>query len=171
MAYGEGLITVSLWIFSTSLWSLVLEGDVKHCCVSYNRAKVKSSNNSGRSCGGDVGMEKGGKWGAAEGYQQLWQLCGYGELSHNTELPGQECRTDQPDSGLCSGPPRHRTQQLPNPKLLPWYPTPCCKAQPGFWEKASFSLGLQMLLPVCVLSLCLDYKWQHTCQPQAQVVS
>ena len=89
-----------------------------------NSAKVKGSNsrNRGRWCERDLRMEKGGmrrgeKGVASEGYQQLWQLCGHGELSHNREVLGLECRTDQPDSGLHLG-LRHNIQQLANPKLL-----------------------------------------------------
>lgn len=136
-------------------------------CVSYNnRAKVKASNskNRGRQCGGDLGREKGGKTegekGAMKGYQQLWQLCGYGEPSHNREFPGQECRTDQPDSGLRLGLTwqaglRHSIQQLPNPKLLPWYPDRRWKAQPGFWKTACSLYVYTCFFPVGVCHLLI----------------
>lgn len=111
---------------------------------------------SGNRKGGERERGKGG----SEGYQQLWQLCGYGELSHNREVPGQECRTDRPDSGLRLGPtwqagPGHNIQQLPNPKLLPWYPSPRWKSTAWLLKNIHFSsaLYLHTLFPVCVCHL------------------
>lgn len=100
------------------------------------------------------------KWkrgGQREGNQQLWQLCRCGKLSHNREVPGQECRTDQPDSSFYSGPTwqagsRHNLQQLPEPKLLPWNHSPYWKAQSGF-RKHEFPLYLDMSFPISVFLL------------------
>lgn len=75
---------------------------------------------------------------------------------------GQECRTDQPDSGLCSGPawqagPGRNTQQLPNPQLQSRCPACLWKAQPVFWRtrwKHQFpSIFLHVSFPVVVCHL------------------
>lgn len=107
--------------------------------------------------------ERGGK-GDSKGYQQLWQLCGCGKLSHDREVPGQECRTDRPDSGLHLGPTwqagsRHNMQQLPNPKLLPWHHNPYWKAQPSF-RKHKFLIP--SISRHAFSYLCLSIAWTRT---------
>lgn len=127
--------------FSFTLSFKHLEEGLKLMTVYYNRTKVKTNIHKGRVGGRHMtiweckkrvrGVEKG----EVRGINNC-DSCGYGKLSHNREVPRQECRTDQPNSVFCLCPtwqrgPGHNIQQLPNLKFCLNAPTLIQKNNPA----------------------------------------
>lgn len=120
--------------------------DFKLIAVTVVTRTSKHGGWGGGMLGSSGNVKKVGN-GGSEGYQQLWQLCGYGKLSHNGRFQNRR-NADQINqtSNLYLGltwqaGPRHHTQQLPNPNFCRDTLKPYSNAQKIVWKtQAPYSL-------------------------------
>lgn len=115
------------------------------------------------------------KWGR-EGYRQLWQLCGYGKLSHNGRFQNrrnaeQINQTSNLYLGLTwQAGPRHHTQQLPNPNFCLDTPKPYSNAQKIIWKtRAPYSLYSYICSLLSLSLICSDEK-NHTALGRGNII-